>query len=173
MRVSTLCDVFVLQVAYHISSGLPKLLYGDAQRLQQVLLNILNNAVKFTEAGEILLEIWSETGPTQQHGSAVAAAGEYQAILDSPRASPAASPSVLNSPVLRAAGSSCSSASEHWPTRIVRFSVKDTGIGISEADLGKLFQSFSQVRNSLWFVLCKEAADGEIGCNRSAFGTDA
>jgi hypothetical protein len=31
---------------------------------------------------------------------------------------------------------------------MIRFSVKDTGIGISQADLGKLFKSFSQV-NSL------------------------
>jgi signal transduction histidine kinase len=28
---------------------------------------------------------------------------------------------------------------------MIRFSVKDTGIGISQADLGKLFKSFSQV----------------------------
>ena len=33
------------QVAYHISEDVPRVLLGDAQRLQQILLNILNNSV--------------------------------------------------------------------------------------------------------------------------------
>lgn len=71
---------FLVQVAYNVADNVPKLVICDAQRLQQVLLNVLNNAVKFTEKGEVLLEVWCEPQedkpPTRQAG-----AGRHQEDL--------------------------------------------------------------------------------------------
>ena len=48
-----------------MADNVPKLVTCDAQRLQQVLLNVLNNAVKFTEKGEVLLEVWCEESTSE------------------------------------------------------------------------------------------------------------
>lgn len=48
-------DAKSLPVTCHIAADLPKVLCGDPLRIQQILLNFLSNAVKFTEYGEITL----------------------------------------------------------------------------------------------------------------------
>ena len=40
-----------------INRNIPRFLYGDAAKLRQLFVNILNNAVKFTEAGKIVLRV--------------------------------------------------------------------------------------------------------------------
>jgi CheY-like chemotaxis protein/anti-sigma regulatory factor (Ser/Thr protein kinase) len=45
-----------------VASGLPGWLNGDAQRLQQILLNLLTNAIKFTRQGGVQLQIEPEGG---------------------------------------------------------------------------------------------------------------
>jgi len=58
-----------------VAEGVPRVLIGDAQRLQQILLNVLNNAVKFTETGGILLEVWVGPAPPRADAATRADAG--------------------------------------------------------------------------------------------------
>ncbi len=86
-----------------ISPDVPRFLKGDPNRLRQIILNLLNNAIKFTKDGEITIQVGSER--------------IYQK------------------------SKSGKSSSE---TLMLKFEVSDTGIGIPQDRLDRLFQPFSQ-----------------------------
>ena len=87
-----------LEIIVSISDQVPAALQGDSGRLRQILSNLIGNAVKFTEQGEVVVQVSGE--PT----------AEGQALL--------------------------------------RFSVRDTGIGIGSEEQKHLFLPFSQADES-------------------------
>jgi signal transduction histidine kinase/CheY-like chemotaxis protein len=50
-----------LELICHVGADVPKYIVGDQARLRQILFNLLGNAIKFTEQGEVILEIWAES----------------------------------------------------------------------------------------------------------------
>ncbi|MBF0107950.1 MAG: response regulator [Magnetococcales bacterium] len=72
--VGSACDTLAvnahrkeLEIYLDIDPGVPEMMRGDPFRLRQILVNLINNAIKFTKHGEIVLEITSvpSSGPSR------------------------------------------------------------------------------------------------------------
>ncbi|MBR5377073.1 MAG: response regulator, partial [Lachnospiraceae bacterium] len=81
-----------LEYKLRVSEDIPSVLIGDEIRIRQVMLNLINNAIKYTRAGSVSIEV-----------------------------------------------------SYDRPTQMLFLSVSDTGIGIREEDMGRLFGSFERL----------------------------
>ena len=121
-----------LELLSFVEPHIPMLLKGDPGRLQQVLINFTNNAIKFTDQGAVVLRV--ELQEQTAHDVRL------------------------------------------------RFSVKDSGLGIPPDRMERLFKCFSQVDASttrkhggtgLGLAICKQIAelmDGQVGVE-SEYGT--
>lgn len=109
--ISTKASEKGIELITTMSPDLPVALVGDPLRLEQVLLNLANNAVKFTQAGYILMKA-----------------------------------EVVKKRDIKSADES-SSLDEHRCT--VKFSVSDTGIGMTPEEIENLFQPFTQADSTV------------------------
>ena len=87
-----------IEIVFSMANETPHYLKGDPLRLGQILINLVNNAIKFTEVGEVIVEVKVDEGSGDR--------------------------------------------------RQLRFSVRDTGIGMSSEQVSNLFRSFNQADTS-------------------------
>jgi len=79
-----------IDLLYQIEPGVPEVVAGDPTRLQQICVNLLGNAVKFTERGEVLVHLSvapSASGPQlrfEVHDTGIGIAPEKQGVLFKP-----------------------------------------------------------------------------------------
>jgi len=114
-----------LDINAHVDSTVPAWIIGDSTRIRQILMNLLGNAIKFTELGEVMLNVTLEE-PTKT-GSQLDARGQQVAQFLS----------------MMVPDSQAPEGPQPGPV-LIHFSVKDTGIGLTPQQKGHLFHSFSQ-----------------------------
>ncbi|WP_350561677.1 response regulator [Psychrobacter sp. CAL346-MNA-CIBAN-0220] len=123
-----------ISLLYFFAPDCPRYITTDSSRVRQILLNLLDNGIKFTPSGSVALLIEPVTHEQMQRSKRT----DKRNLTSTARAQH------IN--IDKGRMNNIKTATQHhW----IRFSVKDTGIGVAKAEQHKLFSYFNQANEQI------------------------
>jgi signal transduction histidine kinase/DNA-binding response OmpR family regulator len=131
-----------LEFSYGITPQVPRVLVGDPRRVRQVLTNLIGNAVKFTEQGNVA--VWVEVGEANLTPQPPSLPGKGEHEAPQPLSLPGKGEHEAPPP---RSGEGLGEGSGSGEVEL-HFLVRDTGIGIPEDKQKVVFEAFQQADDS-------------------------
>ena len=134
-----------IELIFEIKPDVPNVLLGDFNRIKQILINILNNAVKFTTSGHISTIVSLEPLESDEEIELESHLNQSQnvALLESSTDSWSSTDSIIEF---------IEKSDRPGPFDIemhrIKFQIEDTGIGIPKHKQNYIFESFTQLNDS-------------------------
>eukprot|EP00906_Rhabdomonas_costata_P009073 RCo012856 len=129
-----------VEILVDIPCAMPWVVMGDETRLSQVLINMLNNANKFTDEGLITLQLEHRSG----RGNSVFHRQSFSMTVIQPSDGPDPELGLISRHTVNPSQHTLAQYGARQRDEVIVFHVRDTGLGLTAEQSERLFQPFSQ-----------------------------